>query len=130
MSGLAGLNAGLRPYADAALQWASYYGLKPVITSVFRGWTEQVDLRNRYERCLASGPVHPGREAGCRYPANQPGDSAHNYGLAWDSWVPAEQMPTWTAIRRWVGFRVPDHDQVHAELPDWRSYVTARPRNS
>ena len=59
----------------------------------------------------------------CKYPANQPGDSAHNYGLAWDSYVPEEEMPLWVRIREYCGFAVPVNDEVHAELPDWREYI-------
>lgn len=118
---LRGLHAGLRPYAEYAIAVAHYYGIHPEITSVFRSMSEQRELRANYEQCLSSGRF--GRAEGCMYPANRPGDSAHNYGLAWDSWVPAEHQATWNAIRRAIGFRVPDNDLIHAELPNWRSYV-------
>jgi LAS superfamily LD-carboxypeptidase LdcB len=118
---LTGLNPGLLPAARAALQLAEQYGLKVQITSVYRTLAEQAMLRGRYEKCLARGEV--GKTAACRYPANRPGDSGHNWGLAWDSWVPAEQMPLWKAIREYYGWRVPENDLVHAELPEWRDYV-------
>jgi hypothetical protein len=59
----------------------------------------------------------------CAWPANRAGDSGHNYGLAWDSWVPDELMPDWIAWRRWQGWTVPPNDVIHAELPNWRAYV-------
>lgn len=119
---LRGLHGDVRPYAEQALHLARMYGLSPVVTSVFRSWTEQAELRRNYERCLASGEF--GLTSRCRYPANQPGDSAHNYGLAWDSWVPPEQRPLWRLIREYIGWRVPEGDWIHAEVPGWRQYVS------
>jgi len=116
-----GLDRALRPAAEYSLQVARDYGLRPVVTSTYRSWADQARLRDRYEKCLARGEF--GRTPECRYPANRPGQSAHQYRVAWDSWVPPEQMPTWTAIRRWVGWQVYDHDSIHAELPNWRSYL-------
>ena len=110
MIALRGIDRRLRPYAEYAFQIAHHNGLKPVVTSVYRGWAEQQRLRTRWEAGLS------------RWPANQPGDSAHNFGWAFDSWVPDEQFPIWDAIRRYVGWRVPDNDYIHAELPDWRQY--------
>lgn len=119
---LAGLYADLRPYAEYAHQVGRWYGLEPVVTSVYRSPTKQRALRDRFERCVAEGR-YPSESGPCKYPANRPGDSAHNFGLAWDSWVPDEDMPLWVAIRRWVGFRVPEHDPIHAEYPGWRNVV-------
>jgi len=114
-----GMDSRLRPYADYAVRWANSAGIQPQITSVYRSWAEQERLRARY---LA------GRS---RWPANQPGDSAHNYGWAFDSWVPDHQMAMWAAIRRAVGWAVPDHDIIHAGLPGWRQYrQTAFQRNT
>lgn len=118
----------LRPYAEYAHEIARTYGLNPEVTSVTRSWTDQSKLRANYEACVARGLFPGGASLGpglsCRYPANRPGDSAHNYGVAWDSWVPAQEMPLWVAIRRYVGWAVPDNDQIHAELPNWRTYLT------
>jgi len=116
----------LRPYAEYALALAHANGLKPVVTSVTRTFTEQQGLRSNFERCVARGafPSPPN----CRWPANRPGDSAHNYGLAWDSWVPAPQVPLWRAIREWVGWEVPSNDIIHAQVPQWRRFVTPPPR--
>jgi hypothetical protein len=101
----------LRPYAEYAHAIAGEYGITPTITSVRRTWEDQARLRREWEA---------GRS---QFPANVPGDSAHQYGLAWDSWVREEDRATWDAIRRWVGFRVPAHDWVHGELGGWRGYL-------
>jgi hypothetical protein len=124
---LRGLEPSLRANAEVALLIADRYGLKPVITSVVRNMSEQAKLRANFNDCVTRGlfpsaaSLAPGMS--CKYPANQPGDSAHNYGLAWDSWVPDEQMDLWKRIREYCGFRVPDNDLVHAELADWRNYI-------
>lgn len=133
MIALAGLHPELRPYAEYALQLARVNGLHVTITSVQRGYAEQLQLRQRYLRCLdLYGRVGPDLPSDCHYPANEPGDSAHQQwatrngragALAFDSSVPEEERPVWTAIRRYVGFRVPENDVVHAELPNWRSQV-------
>lgn len=121
---LSGLHAALRPAAEWCLKVADLNDIPVTVTSVVRGWAEQTRLRDQYEQCLARGEnISPANaDARCHYPANQPGDSAHNYGLAWDSWVPPEHMQTWKQIREMVGFRVPENDLVHAELPNWRAY--------
>lgn len=118
---LAGLHDDLRPYAEYAHEIARAYGLDPVVTSVYRSWENQLQLYQNFERCKATGQFGKTRE--CKYPANRPGDSAHNFGLAWDSWVPDADMPLWVAIRRYVGFEVPDHDRIHAQYPNWRAHV-------
>jgi hypothetical protein len=101
----------LRPYAEYAHQLAEQYGISPVVTSVFRTWEDQTRLRARYEAGKS------------KYPANRPGDSSHNYGFSWDSWVRDSDMPLWVAIRRHVGWQVPENDLIHAQLPNWRAYV-------
>ena len=107
---LRGLDSRIRPYAEYAHQIANYYGITPTITSTFRSWEEQVRLRSAWERGQS------------KWPANRPGDSAHNYGWAWDSVVPAEDQPLWDAIRRFVGFEVLPNDIIHAQVPEWRLY--------
>lgn len=125
MIALRGLHPLVREHAELAMSWAAYYGLTVTVTSGLRTMQEQAALRQRYERCLAQGQkVWPGNpDAACRYPANRPGDSAHNYGLAWDSSVPPEQQWAWTYLRSYAGFYVPENDPVHAEVPNWRNYV-------
>ncbi|HEU4544391.1 MAG TPA: hypothetical protein VFR23_24885 [Jiangellaceae bacterium] len=120
-----GLDRSIRPAADYALAVAAHYGIPVTVTSGKRSWAEQVRLRKQFESCLARGErVHPGNpNAACRWPANRPGDSSHNYGLAFDSWVPDQYWPAWNYIRRAVGFAVPEHDRIHAEYPQWRSVV-------
>jgi hypothetical protein len=108
---LAGLHPQLRPAAEAAVAWAARYGVQPTITSVWRSWEEQAKLYAEFQR------------GGRKYPANAPGDSAHQFGLAWDSWVPDAYMPWWVAVRRAYGWQVPNNDVVHAELANWRRYV-------
>ena len=111
----------MRPAADFAIRVAQFNGINPIVTSAFRSFTQQATLRRKFERCVTQGrfPSPPD----CRFPANRPGDSAHNYGLAFDSIVPAHQLATWTAIREWVGFGVPANDVIHGEVPGWRQFV-------
>lgn len=118
---LGGLHPTVKAAAEYALAVARYYGLQPEVTSGYRSVEEQRRLYNNYLRCLREGRF--GREPGCMYPANRPGNSAHNYGLAWDSWVPQHQQAAWTTIRRWIGFRVPETDWIHAEVNGWRNFV-------
>ncbi len=118
---LRGMHPELRSAAEFALAVANHNGIRPTVTSVSRSFTNQALLRRNFERCVAQGrfPSPPD----CRFPANRPGDSAHNFGFAFDSVVPAAQQATWDAIRRWVGWRVPDNDLIHSELPEWRQFV-------
>lgn len=122
---LAGLDRAIRPAADYALQLADYFGIPVTVTSGFRSWEEQAKLRANYEQCLATGRAGQGPD--CRYPANRPGDSAHNWGLAFDSSVPAEYQPAWDYIRQVIGFNVPSNDRIHAEYPGWRDVVPRSP---
>lgn len=108
---LAGLNPGLRPNAQWCLDVAAYYDVPVTVTSVYRSWAAQAEL---YQRYLA------GRS---KYPANRPGDSAHNFGLAWDSVVPDWAQDWWDAVRRYAGFEVLPNDRIHAQLPRWRDYA-------
>jgi hypothetical protein len=117
---LRGLHPIVRERAELALSWAHRYGLSVTITSGYRNWAEQEKLRADYERKLAAGQQ--------TWPANKPGDSAHNFGFAWDSWVPGDARENsgewwlWTYLRKYAGFHVPDHDRPHAEVPNWRQY--------
>jgi LAS superfamily LD-carboxypeptidase LdcB len=115
---LRGLHEGLRPAAEWALAYAAAYGIRPLVTSTYRSWTEQLALRERYEAGISP------------YPAARPGYSAHNYGLAWDSVLPPEYRGDpafeawWEAVREYAGFNVPSNDTIHAELPSWSDYIT------
>lgn len=107
---VAHLHPTVRQYMDAMVDYFKQAtGVEPVITSGYRSIEKQQQLYDQ----RSSNP----------YPVNRPGDSAHNYGLAFDSDVPDKWMPTWIAFRRWVGFTVPDNDEVHTEVPNWRQYV-------
>jgi len=109
---LAGLHRDLRAAAQWALDVASYYGVPVNVTSVYRSWSHQQRLYDRWKAGKS------------RYPANPPGQSAHNYGLAWDSTVDARYQDWWDAVRRYAGFEVLENDRIHAQLPSWRTYVS------
>lgn len=113
-----GLDPEVRRAAEAAVEVGEVRGVRVRITSVFRGLQQQRMLRTRFEKCVAAGrfPSPPD----CLYPANRPGDSAHNFGLAWDSVVERGSQEEWDAVREAVGFRVPPNDRIHAEVPNWR----------
>lgn len=125
---LRGLHPELRNNATWLLNYAESVGVPVTVTSVARSYQEQGVLRARFEECLQRGPVGPGREPGCRFPANRPGDSAHQPfqvqgatgALAWDSSVPDWAMSWWIDMRRWAGWEVFDHDNIHAQVPSWR----------
>jgi len=119
---LRGLDPAIRPAAQWCLDVAAHFKVPVTVTSGTRAWAEQQQLRDRYEACLARGEqVYAGNpNPACRFPANKPGDSAHNFGLAWDSWVPEPYRSWWVQVRAYAGFRVPANDWVHAEYPDWR----------
>lgn len=106
-----GMDPRIRPYAEYAHELARWYGYDPLVVSVRRSVSEQRELYDRY------------LEGRSRFPANPPGQSSHNYGLAWDSWVPEALQKHWTALRRWVGFEVPENDWPHAHAPSWRSWL-------
>lgn len=108
---------------DLTVQVGKAFGLTPTVTSTFRSIAKQQQLRAAYESCLAQGQIiRPSNaDANCRYPANRPGDSAHNFGLAWDSSVPDGQWDLWNAIRSALGWTLDPNDRVHAEVPGWRS---------
>lgn len=119
--GLRGLHPDVRRAAEFSLRWARSFGMRPKITSTTRSWANQRRLRDKFESCVQAGrfPSPPD----CRFPANRPGDSAHQFGLAFDSVVRPEEQGTWNAIRRRVGFGVPAHDEIHAEVREWRRFV-------
>jgi hypothetical protein len=123
---LAGLHPDVRAAADWALAYAEGNGVRVNVVSGFRTRREQQVLRNNYERCVSSGRF--GRTRQCMFPANRPGFSAHEYGLAFDS-VPdrPEFMTWWAAVRRAAGFHVIPADPPHAEVPSWRDYVQLPP---
>jgi hypothetical protein len=122
---LRGLDPEVRERAELVLAWARHWSIPVNVTSGYRSFAEQTRLRRNFDRCVAERKF-PG--PGCRFPANRPGDSAHNFGLAFDSTVAPALQPWWTAIRIWAGFNVPSNDIIHAEVPSWRNF--ADPRSS
>lgn len=119
MIALRGMREDLRPWAEYAVALGRWYGIPVTITSVRRTWSEQATLYGRYRDALENGSFPSAR---VRYPANAPGDSAHQYGMAFDSTVPPELQPEWNWIRNAIGWSVPSNDAIHAELPGWRMY--------
>jgi hypothetical protein len=104
-----GLAPQLVPFAEEAMRRAQRANIRPRVTSVRRNWGEQEELYANYQRGLSP------------FPANPPGESPHQYGVAWDSVVPAHDQPVWDQIRASVGWKLYPHDPVHAELPNWRT---------
>lgn len=101
---LAGLTAEVRRRAQWCLAYAAKYGVRVTLTSTRRSEREQAALYKAY------------LEGRSKYPALPPGQSKHQRGLAWDSWVEPAFREWWIAVRRYAGFRVPDSDWIHAEL--------------
>lgn len=120
MIALRGLDPGLRPWAEYAVRWARYVGIPVRVTSVVRTWAEQAVLYRRYRAARDSGQFP---SASVPYPANPPGQSAHQYKMAWDSTVAPEFQTDWNRIRSHLGWSVPSNDVIHAEYPGWRKYV-------
>lgn len=94
-----------------ALDYAKQVGVPVTVTSTYRSMAQQQQLYTNY---LA------GRS---QFPANPPGASGHNYGLAWDSVVPEAFREWWTSVRGYFGFKVPANDWIHAEVPNWQELV-------
>lgn len=108
---LSSLQPWVQPWVQFTLDCASYYyGFTPTVTSTYRSLEEQ-------QRLYAARASNP-------YPVAPPGSSAHNYGLAWDSSVAADKLELWVAIRRAIGWVVPDNDLIHAEWPAWKQLVS------
>lgn len=105
-----GLEPALVPYAERALAMAARAGIQVKVTSTRRNWAQQEELYSRYRAGLSS------------LPANPPGESPHQWGVAWDSSVPPHQQAAWDQIRAAIGWKLYPHDPVHAELPNWRAY--------
>ena len=119
MIALRGLHNALRPWAQYAIDLARWYGIPVTVTSVNRTWSQQAALYARYRAALDSGSFP---SASVRYPANPPGQSAHQYGMAWDSVVSPRDQPDWNSIRAEIGWLVPSNDSIHAELSGWQNY--------
>lgn len=119
MIALRGLHVDLRPWAQYAIDLAEWYGIPVTVTSVNRTWSQQAALYQRYRTAVENGSFPSAR---VRYPANPPGQSAHQYGMAWDSVVSPQDQTDWNQIRSEIGWMVPSNDVIHSELFGWRNY--------
>lgn len=119
---LAGIHPDVRAAAQWALAWADYFNVPIAVTSGIRSWDEQNRLYQRHLECVRLGLS--GSPGACRYPANPPGDSSHQYGLSFDSKTEPRFQPWWDEVRRLAGFEVPISDPIHAQVPNWRQYTT------
>lgn len=108
---LTGLHPQVRQRAQLALDWANKAGVSVTVTSTRRSAREQGQLYTNYLNGTS------------RFPANPPGYSAHQYGLAWDSVVAEPYVAWWGTVREAFGFRVPPNDWIHAEVPNWQELV-------
>ena len=72
MADLRTLHPGLIPWARWIYSVGKYYDPLLVVTSARRSSAKQAELRSRWERGLS------------KIPANRPGTSLHEYGLAFD----------------------------------------------
>lgn len=117
---LASLDARVRAAAEWCLLVADYYGVPVDVTSGYRSMDEQRRLYDAYVSCLNTPGCTP------QYPANRPGDSAHNWRLAWDSVVDPRYQNWWDSVRRYAGFEVLSNDLIHAQVPNWREIVGIR----
>lgn len=97
-----GLQPWLRYYAEYLYQVALMNGLQPRVTSVFRSRARQAVLYDRYLRGLTDYPVAP------------PGQSKHQYGLAFDM-VTANNAAL-GALWNQMGGRWSPSDDVHYEV--------------
>ena len=113
---LRGLHPAVRERAEIAVAFVGQFIEAPRVTSTFRSFGEQLELRQKFLAGLSA------------FPANRPGDSAHNFGFAFDAVLPAEVRGIseweawWKAVREAVGFEVPSNDSIHAQVPNWRAF--------
>lgn len=93
------LDSQFRPWAEALVDVAKRYGLRPRVTSTYRSLREQQSLYDRWLR--GANP----------YPVARPGRSLHQYGLAIDMVC---DDPDWLGAvwRAWGGQWSPS-DAVH-----------------
>jgi len=113
---LSDLDPELASFARDLVDAAGRAGLQPRITSTIRSHSEQRRLYNRFLAGQAGYPVAP------------PGQSAHEYGLAFDMVVsPMEALAdvgyTW---RQWGG-GWNGSDAVHFELPGASEWARSQP---
>ena len=100
------LNSLVAELAGPAREFVEALGaarLLPQVTSTLRSTSEQRRLFDRYQRGLS------------KFPAAPPGQSAHEYGLAFDLTCQDQELAGRTWLE-WGGFWSPA-DYVHFELP-------------
>lgn len=90
MADLRTLDGRLYPYAKYLYEIGKHYDAKLVVTSAFRSMAKQAELRRRWERGES------------RIPANRPGQSLHNYGLAFDM-ARLGKDPLGDPLLNWLG---------------------------
>lgn len=111
MANLNTLQPGLVPWARWILAAGRVYNGKLVVTSARRSSAKQAKLRQRWERGLS------------KIPANRPGTSLHEFGLAFDLATMgvdpfADDLLPWLGYwweyygGRWGGARDPVHFQI------------------
>lgn len=107
-----GLVPAFRERVEWGLSYAEAYGASLTVTSGKRSSQEQ---RRLYELF----------KAGKGHPANAPGTSAHEFGLAVD--VAADDprwYPSLHSLWRALGLAVPySREPWHVEVPNWQRYV-------
>lgn len=114
MSLLDGLAPELIPWAYRLFDLAEAAGVHPRVTSGTRSHQLQETL---YKKFLE------GREP---YLVAVPGQSAHEYGYAFDMVVPSriDQADLGTVWVGWGGVYGGKKDPVHFEFPNWRAYAS------
>lgn len=111
MSLLDTLDPAIRPYAQDLFDLAQSQGLHPRVTSARRSHAKQEALYSAYQKGLS------------RYPAAIPGNSAHEYGLAFDMVIPdpGYQLGAGKLWVSWGGVYGHEEDPIHFEYPSWRT---------
>lgn len=111
MLSMSGMDPRLRQHAEDTIAYAQRQGLRVNVVSVRRSEAEQ---RKLYENWKAG--IN-------RWPAEPPGQSAHQYGVAFDATVPPGQQEAWNWVRSAFGWRIYGNDPPHAEYPNWVQVV-------
>lgn len=111
------LDPAIRPFASDLYDLARSQGLYARITSTRRSHAQQEVLYRRYQEGLS------------RYPAAVPGNSAHEYGLAFDMVIsdPGYQRGAGKLWVSWGGVYGNEEDPIHFEYPSWRRVAGVAP---
>jgi hypothetical protein len=109
-----GLQPWLRPYAVALV---SYGGSNVTVSSVYRSYSRQLELWNRWNAYREQG--YSSEEIADRFglfTPLPPGRSKHQYGLAFDVSGPPEWLAWLGAVWNSWGGRWNPGDRVHFEV--------------